>query len=403
MILNRFEVIFLAFLLALHPSLTLQNQNGFAFKLTVTPTSINRYTTNVMTLRCERNSDVQTKMAEIFRIRILKKSGSGWDLVAEQRDNENSPDVVGAVSATAGIQDGISNAFLQVTWDRINDDTFGAFKCVAMGFDVMANSVTENSAEIDVQESKNQNGPGANAKIGDLAKSGDRISRIEKRLNKVSSLLDSLIQWPGGFYALLQPKTGCPVDLAFFGGTHKFHKIHTESQSNPINIHSSAFSRMTRSQDGNNHFFTVEFCEVTRQFNTAEWPQGSFCIHKLYHESCPAGFTQGAVQLDDDDNEQAGEARNNVATSVNNPQFHFCCQNNGSASTPIQLPTSSPFLLYRFGGECQAVQGMTFSQEFLQIDTEDLLNLDNHSGSYPDVDRPAPSLMMFHLCYYTKL
>ena len=310
--------------------------------------------------------------------------------------------------ASASITSDISNVFLQVIWDKIDDDNFGVFKCYAMGFDVIANPVTESSTEVDIHEFHNVIGHvvdisnKAHRTMGDLKNSTvDEISQLKKKLNKFSTILESLIQWPGGYYGLLKPKTGCPVDLAFFGGTHKFHKIHTESQSSsdPSNSHSSVFPDNTISSEGGNKFLTLEFCEVTRQLNTSSWPKGSFCIHKLIHQCCPADFEESYVKADAEDTNHAGEARNNVAIYSHGPNFYFCCQNSGSASDPIQLLTGSAFLLYRFGGECQSVQGMSVSEEFVQINTEDSSNYDLVSGSHPDVDRPG-SVIKFHLCCY---
>ena len=226
----------------------------------------------------------------------------------------------------------------------------------------------------------------------------DLASMMGRRLSNVEKFMSGLTQWPGGFYALLQPKTGCPVDLAFFGGTHKFHKIHTEGNDHP----SSALGRHVVFSSGSNNFVTLEFCEVTKQFNTESWPQGSFCVHKQIHKSCPAGFTDGYVGFDTEDTSPVGEARNNVVDTVYDPYVFFCCQDSGSAGDPIQLPTSSPFLLYRYGGVCQAVQGMSVSEEYLKVDTEDDRNVDKVTGSHPDVEM-ADSIIKMHLCHYTKL
>ena len=402
----------LILLFVLHLGLALLVQDvsdpRMPFQLTVSPPFVSRYTAHNMTLRCDRNPDVQTKMVEVSRIRILKQSTSGWDLVAEKRDIVSSPTVSGTALASASITSDISNVFLQVIWDKIEDDNFGVFKCYTMGFDAKANPVTESSTEVNIHEFHNVIGHvvgisnKAHRTMGDLKNSTvNEISQLKKKLNKFSTILESLIQWPGGYYGLLKPKTGCPVDLAFYGGTHKFHKIHSESQSSsdPSNSHSSVFPDDTISSEGGNKFLTLEFCEVTRQLNTSSWPQGSFCIHKLIHQSCPTGFDEGYVYVDAEDTDNAGEARNNVALNPSDPRFHFCCQNSGSASNSIQLPTGSAFLLYRFGGECQSVQGMSVSEEFIQINSEDSGNVDSVSGSHPDVDRPG-SVIKFHLCYY---
>ena len=140
-----------------------------------------------MTLRCDRNLDVQTEMAKVSRIRILKQSTSGWDLVAEKRDNEDTTTVSRTASTSAIITGDISNVFLKVIWDKVDDDNFGVFKCYAMGFDAKANPVTENSAEVDIREFHKvirhvvDISNKAHRKIGDLKKStADEISQLKK-------------------------------------------------------------------------------------------------------------------------------------------------------------------------------------------------------------------------------
>ena len=404
---------FLIVLCVLHLGLALPvmdvSDPGMPFQLTVTPAFANRFTTNNMTLRCERNPSVQTKMAEISRMRILKQSYPGWDLIAEKRDILSSPTVSVDATASASVTSDIANIFLQVTWDNIDRDNFGVYKCEVMGFHLNAAAAMESSGTIQVDEGNNLVAhvlgisKDAQQHMEEIQKSTDtKIARLQKGLSEVKTFLSSLTQWPGGYYALLQPKTGCPVDLAFFGGTHKFHKIHTETQysTNETNRYSYIFSSMISNSEGGQNFFTMEFCEVTKQFNRSSWPQGVFCIHGVQHKPCPFGFDYGRAYLDTENSDPSGEARNNVASGPNNIHLYFCCQNSSSAREPIQLPTSSPFLLYRYGGECQSVQGMSVSEEFIQINTEDSSNFDFVSGSHPDVDQPG-SVMKFHLCYYS--
>ena len=231
-------------------------------------------------------------------------------------------------------------------------------------------------------------------------------SSTKQRLPKVESFLGCLTQWPGGFYALLQPKTGCPVDLAFFGGAHAFLKLHTQTgkTNDPANKHSSAFSELTAFDADKKNFLSMQFCEVNKDINPSKsWPEGSYCIHKLQHKDCPLGFDIGMVAIDTEDTNATGDGRSNVADTVRNPWIWFCCKNSGPASTPTKLPTGSPFLLYRYGGECQAIQGMNVSREFLQINTEDTNNGDILRDSHPDIDQPGSSVLKFNLCYYTKL
>ena len=424
----------------------------------MTPALVNRYTAKNMTLRCDHNPGVQTEISQVFRIRILKKSTSGWSLVAEQRDNENSPRVTGNLTASANVNSGVSGAFLQVSWLDVGEDNFGVYICEVLGFDISNRLASVPSLELDIHEFEfpteyfkslskethdtvialkkttdseipslkkdiigvhelvdtiHQNQSSILSQIDKFETSQSSLkSSVEELETRVSSMqsslticetkLNSLTQWPGGFYALLQPKTGCLVDLAFFGGTHKFHTIHTESQSssdpsNDFNV--AAFSPLTSFTGDKKNFVTIEFCEVKRQFNTAPWPNGSFCINKILFEPCPDGFTSGYVIFDTEDTDGSGYAINNVASRVINPTLHFCCEKTGSAETPIELPTSSPFLLYRLGGDCQTVQGMTVFSQVLQFNTEDSGNRDKFSGAYPDIDRPG-SVIKFNMCYY---
>ena len=469
MLLYQFSL--LVSLLVLHNSLAFLNNDDSdpveTFQLTVSPAQVNRHTTDKMTLRCERNPKVKTEMHQIFTMKIVKQSKTGWSVVAEQRIEEDSARVEENVTASSQLMGDISNVFLQVNWDTIGSDNFGKFMCVVAGVDAQYNFVKEHSSEIDIHEvkipidyfvllSKKTNkmaeelnetiqneipslkkslknveteipslkkgledlGISTENRFKTLDESTERklkslddstdtrfttldgeMSSTQKRLETLELFLGGLTQWPEGFYALLQPKTGCPVDLAFFGGTHKFHTLHTEGGDSSS---SSALGPHVDFRSGTNRFITLEFCEVTKQFNTESWPQGSFCVNKQIHKSCPAGFTDGYVDFDTEDGNAVAEARNNVADTLHDPYFFFCCQDSGSASDPIQLPTSSPFLLYRYGGVCQAVQGMSVSEEYVKIDTENNRNSDSVYGSHPDVEM-GKSKTKLYLCYYTKL
>ncbi|RUS84734.1 hypothetical protein EGW08_007521 [Elysia chlorotica] len=428
-------------MMILHCALALPVEDGSVpnndapFQLIVNPKLVNRFTTHNMTLLCEHNSNVQTRLDEIFRMRIVKKSETGWDMIAEQRDVVQNPSVNGNVRASANIKGDISTVFLQISWDTVGDASFGVFKCDVTGFDARANVVTESSPEFEIREFQNFIEHFENLSketkmkveelknwtenevyelkkdFHDIENSIATLQRnktscdCERRLSSVETLLGSLTQWPGGFYALLRPKTGCPVDLAFFGGSDSFHKIHSESQSSldPGDLQSQAFSPLTSFRVGSDNFFYMQFCEITRQFNLTPWPLGSFCIHKLLHHPCPAPFTTGRVSIDTENTGFAGDARNNIADRVYDPTLTFCCQGNSSATGPIRLPTESPFLLYRYGDVCQDVRGMSVSEEFIRINTDDSGLVDDLYGVYPDLDRVGSSGIKFYLCYYTKL
>ena len=428
-------------------ALSKENANRLVrpFELTVTPTHVNRFASKSMNLRCAHNSSAETKMVRVFRMRILKKSESGWKSIADQRDMLD-PVVEGDMTVVSSISDDTADAFLEVYWNNVSEDNFGVFMCDVMGFDAEFVTMTENSYEIDFQESDAPDEFFVNLsketreQITDLKESTDeemlllkrRLRGLERsaiafrakqiifennfrrvelkqnscqnRLAALETFQSSLTQWPGGFYALPQPRDGCPVDLAFFSGAHRFQKVHTDSDNleNSLDSHSSVFLPSTSVLADSKKFFTLELCEATQKLNTASWPSGSFCIHKLKHKPCPWGFMHGHVFIDTEDNRFSSEGRSNAAYTDRNVQLYFCCQGSRSASTPIQLPTASPFLLYRHGGECQAVQGMRVSEEHFQLDTEDDDNADETSGGHPDMTR-GRTYMKFHLCYYTKL
>ena len=242
------------------------------FQLNVTPALVNRYTAKNMTLRCDHNPGVQTEISQVFRIRILKKSTSGWSLVAEQRDNENSPRVTGNLTASATVNSGVSGAFLQVSWLDVGEDNFGVYICEDLAFDISNRLASVPSLELDIHEFEfpteyfeslskethdtvialkkttdseipslkkdiigvhelvdtiHQNQSSILSQIdkfetnqsslkSSVKELETRVSSMQSSLTICETKLNSLTQWPEGFYALLQPKTGCPVDLAFF-------------------------------------------------------------------------------------------------------------------------------------------------------------------------------------------
>ncbi|GFR85709.1 hypothetical protein ElyMa_004181200 [Elysia marginata] len=121
---------------------------------TVTPALVSWYTAKEMSLRCEHNPSVPTKVAEISRIRNVKKSPSGWDMVAEQRDNKDCPTAAGKVTASANTNGNISNVFIQATYDSIGPECFGLFKCQVIDLDVEGEPLTEKSSTTEVHEFK---------------------------------------------------------------------------------------------------------------------------------------------------------------------------------------------------------------------------------------------------------
>ena len=413
-----YQVSLLACMLVFHPALaqTVESISDPArpFQLTVSPALVNRYTSESMSLRCARTPGVETRMAHIFRMRIIKQTGSGWSVVAEQRDVDARPAVYGDMAAAGDLTGDVADAFLEMSWEQVADDNFGVYKCDIMGFDAQHNFIIERTAADDVQESDAPDeylvklSQETQEKVSDLKKATEvEIPLLKKQFlalkETCSRLESSLIQnkWPAGYYALAQPRTGCPYDLKFYSGTYQYQKIYTE-RYNTNDDASSAFSDLTVYTGGTKRFVALEFCEAKQQMNTISWPQGSFCVYKINYQPCPPNFNEGSVLLSSETwKAYSGQGRNNVADGPFNPTIGFCCQSTVNPDVPIQLPTNSPFLLFRYGGECQAVEGMTVSEEFIQVDTEDNGNVDKFEGQYPDIDK-GNTLPKFHLCYYTK-
>ena len=77
----------------------------------------------------------------------------------------------------------------------------------------------------------------------------------------------------------------------------------------------------------------------------------------------------------------------------------FYLRNDGSTSTKIILPTDRPFILIRYKSTCQAVNGMTVRQLFVQWDDEDLNNKDRFYGTHP-MDDGGSKNHKLHFCYY---
>ncbi|KAK3704114.1 hypothetical protein RRG08_017278 [Elysia crispata] len=413
--------------------------SGRPFLLTGSPSRINRYMNTQVTLDCEHNPS-DTSMTKVFRMKIARKSELGWTTIVEQRDIWNSPRGERVLKKFGNIPDDISEAHLQVVLSTLDATTYGIFMCTVIGYDSFNDFVSSKTLELNIQESEiptkylldiviehqhqldrlkeetKTNNIELQTAIKDLQQSMSEFfknqSALQNRLDNVQTNLsmvgnteryvtskileletfrNSTIQWPAGFYALLQPKTGCPVDMAFFGGTHRFQKFHVQRKplggASSSKSHSSAFSNTTHFHADRKGYFSLEFCEVTKEFNTSPWPRGSFCVNKILHHRCPGGFSAGSVLVDTEDRHRSGDARNNVADRIVNPTLYFCCQRSASPLRPVRLPTSSPFLLYRLGGSCQLVEGMAVNEEFVRIHTETDGNGNQVSSSHgPDLD-----------------
>ncbi len=210
-------------------------------------------------------------------------------------------------------------------------------------------------------------------------------------------MLHHISGWPVGGYGLVQVNgTGCPA--GHWLTSKRFHgTAWRNTKSSPNHM------ALTESDDG----MEWEFC--THDFSSGpSWPSGSFCVFS-YHE-CPTGFNRGKVYWDD---LYRSTTRNHSTQWESVPgalpdgtfgvdtSFYFCCRSDGSADTVMDLPVNKPFILFRYGGRCQQVRGMTVSEEWFKWAGDPQDNISYRTDAYPDgnLDRNYIELQM---CYYSQ-
>ena len=203
--------------------------------------------------------------------------------------------------------------------------------------------------------------------------------------------------WPSGGFGLLKPNSGCPLTNLDAKWSEGYKKYHTESVDlNHDNVtygHHLAKPALEVSQPGK-HFVYMHFC-VSNNVNSLDepWPVGAYCINRVASK-CPADFASGFIDFDEEDTEYEG-TRHGILPDM----LFFCCRNDGSPDTPVTLPNSMPFYLYRFGGKCQQVTGMQVTPERILFDTENSPNKDWYENEFHPDGKIADVEM--ELCYYS--
>ena len=159
-----------------------------------------------------------------------------------------------------------------------------------------------------------------------------------------------------------------------------------------------SYTRMNLGPD-----YRTYYCTRTSTGNTGSpaWPRGHYCI-ACYGGSCPSGFSSDNIQWDDEDSSNDNAKQGTVPDGFYDidTNINYCCRSDSSTSIEIELPTSQPFILYRHGGTCQTVRGMTVRQLHVEFDDEDSNNANEYSGSYPDESSCDPNHDIY-FCYYS--
>ncbi|KAI8517743.1 hypothetical protein Bbelb_037600 [Branchiostoma belcheri] len=165
-----------------------------------------------------------------------------------------------------------------------------------------------------------------NSEVALMESVEDRTVSLEEIINTVISQLPR--EWPTGTYGLPRKNTGCPepAGVTWRTGVRK-HDTEDDNANNQWThgLHfDGGFGRGDMSQ---------KFCMKTiSRDGSGSWPSGSYCIFKK--SSCPS-----VVNM----------LKRWAKVSVAMPErgwdtlIRYCCRNDGSASSPISLPTGSPF------------------------------------------------------------
>lgn len=206
------------------------------------------------------------------------------------------------------------------------------------------------------------------------------------------------MQWPNGRYSLPQAtQPGCPTGWS----SGYVHQDNEDSRNanvwSPSDLH--VLMRIDLGTD-----YTTHYCSKTSYGGSgpSHWPSGRYCIAR-YGGSCPSGFSNGKIVWDDEDDNNVNSRQGSIPDGEydTNTRIHYCCRSDGSTSVGMRLPTSQPFILYRYGGTCQQVRGMTVKQLHVHFDDEDSNGNDNScSGSHPD-DSSCDRDHDLYFCYYS--
>ena len=203
--------------------------------------------------------------------------------------------------------------------------------------------------------------------------------------------------WLSGTFALPEPVSGCP--LGFYTGSitqDTYNLVHDNSASQNIDQRLNV-NVLSGSVETN-------FCVKTSEFDDEQlnWPRGSYCIGQK-GIMCPSGFREGFIKWDDKDFRNKNEHKGELPEGKydDNTVINFCCRSdNGNPTNPIQLPTEKPFVLYRYGHECQKVTGMRVVEDYILWNDEFAFNKDETGGSFP-YDDGGNKKHKLHYCHYS--
>ncbi|VDI49238.1 Hypothetical predicted protein [Mytilus galloprovincialis] len=207
------------------------------------------------------------------------------------------------------------------------------------------------------------------------------------------------VTWPHGTYGLYHPKSGCPT--AAFTWEEGWNRQDAEDSRNADGWSPTIHLDDSVKTSGKPIFhFCIKTINENKDYER-DWPKGNYCI--LKKGDCPQGFNSGSIKWDDEDHDNANSHAGTLPDGSygGDTVMFFCCRKDGNYQTSILLPVDRPFYLLKYTSHCQEVFGMTVSEEYYKMDTEDHHNTDAVSGSHPNIINLHHDPIMY-FCYYER-
>lgn len=187
-------------------------------------------------------------------------------------------------------------------------------------------------------------------------------------------------KWPSDSFTILGTQTtGCPS--GFYEGSLTQH--HKDTKQSHV---SSIFSADVISEPTSTAYNFCTKKKTDEDATSLSWPAGKYCIYQQ-DEVCPSGnsivdekylnkltgirqffyffwfllafvgFTSGYIQYDDLENPSNISGILPDGQFESDSRFYFCCRSDGSTSSPVNLPSGEPFIIFPSTRYCQEVTG----------------------------------------------
>ena len=163
-------------------------------------------------------------------------------------------------------------------------------------------------------------------------------------------IIDS--EWPQGTWGLPMPISGCPDGYDWQLG----YRYQDSDNTGNSNQWSDVNHFPSTGENVHNYF-----CMKTNEEGTNDWPAGEYCIYAKH--GCPTGFSCGFIKWDDENNYNCNYHNGTLPDGIYDEDtlIHFACRQDGDVDIEIELPTQTPFYLFKYYGECQRVSCFNYN------------------------------------------